>query len=111
MELKLFLICLVFIGLPLMSAAGNIVAYFLTKTDREALGATNQWIDASDKLDKWVSENPFYSETDPAFQELIRAKVGAYMRWLDTHPYSATQKHNQEQLDLLMRQVRDYDYD
>jgi len=76
--------------------------------NREALATANQWCDADDRLNKWIREHPFYSESDQEFQELLQAKIGAYTIWLDTHPYSANEKHHQEYLRFLMEKMRDY---
>ena len=112
MIMKFLVIWAIFAIPALLSVPGNLIAYFfakklLTKENR-ALAATNQWCDASERLQEWLQKHPFYSESDPEFQELLQAEIGAYTIWLDAHPYCANKEHHQEHLRFLMEKMCDY---
>ncbi len=106
---KLLIIFLTICALPavalLGSAFGNWVGRSLSRKATRALVATNQWCDARDELDRWIGEHPFYSESDREFQRLLQVKIGAYMLWLDAHPYLAKQKHHREFLNSLVEKI------
>lgn len=106
MLIKLAVIFILLILATIITTTSNLVAYFLTKKDREALAATKQWGDASGRLLKWIEKHPFYSESDAEFQALLRTEIGAYMMWLDTHPF-CNNEHNRNHLSSLMERVND----
>lgn len=75
----------------------------LLQTNR-SLRTTRQWCDASKAFLSWIEEHPWENLSHPEAQRLLRIETGAYMLWLDAHPYCPDDGH----LAFLMELMEDW---